>query len=128
MADMLSILIVVIAAYFAAKKLIIPRIVAARAAKKGIPATVESSRMEGIPAVQAAIQTGARPVTCFDMRLVSLYTPDDEEDGTDILTQRITYAASEMLLNASLRGDNIRFGIMNGVYNRLVLYVTYTVR
>lgn len=127
MADMISILVFMIFAYFAGKKLIIPRIVAARAAKKGTPAAVEAPRMEGIPAVQAAIQTGTRPVTCFDMRIVCTVVGDNE-DVDDVLTQRITYAASEMLLNASVRGSDVRLHVVNAFCSAVMLYVTYTVR
>ena len=131
MADMISILVFMIFAYFAGKKLIIPRIVAARAAKKGTPAAAEAPRMEGIPAVQAAVQaavqTGTRPVTCFDMRIVCTIVGDNE-DVDDVLTQRITYAASEMLLNASVRGSDVRLHVVNAFCNAVMLYVTYTVR
>lgn len=131
MADMISILIILIFAYFAGKKLIIPRIVAARAAKKGHPAAVEAPRMEVLPAVQTAPQTGTRPVTCFDMRLVDAVLCNYDENGTkddlDAFAQRMKYAASELLLNASTRGENVRlFAINFKCY--ILLYVTYTVR
>lgn len=128
MADMISILVFMIFAYFAGKKLIIPRIIAARAAKKGIPAVAEAPRMEGLPTVQTAIQTGTRPVTCFDMRIVCTIVPDSEDDPDAVLTQRITYATSEMLLNASLRGSDVHLHVCNAFRNALMLYVTYTVR
>lgn len=131
MADMISILVFMIFAYFAGKKLIIPRIVAARAAKKGTPAVAEAPRMEGFPAVQTAPQTtGTRPVTCFDMRLVDATLCGYDENGTqediDTFAQRMKYAASELLLNASTRGDNVRLYALNWKCY-ILLYVTYTV-
>ena len=129
MADMISVLIIMIFIYFALKKYAIPRIAAKRAAKAGIPYPVAAGapRMEGLQAVQAAIQTSSRPVTCFDMRIVDTVV-SDEEDTDTVLTQRITYAASEMLLNASLRGSDVRFYVVDAFRNALMLYVTYTVR
>lgn len=134
MADMLSILIIMIVIYICGKKLIIPRIVALRAAKKGqtsLTAPSTATAGGGMPFVQTAIQTavqaGGRPVTCFDMRLVNTAV-SDEEDADTVLTQRITYAASEMLLNASLRGSDVRLYIVNAFHNALMLYVTYAVR
>lgn len=133
MADMLSILIIMIVIYICVKKLVIPRIVALRAAKKGqtsLTAPCTATAGGGMPLVQAAIQTavqtGGRPVTCFDMRLVNTAVSDGEDADT-VLTQRITYAASEMLLNASLRGSDVRLYIVNAFHNALMLYVTYAV-
>lgn len=137
MADMISILIFMIFAYFAAKKLIIPavsaRISAKRAAKNLPPVEVAvSDSASGMAAIQAAVQAtaGGRSVTCFDMRLIRTPAPDDDtgEDDDTTFTQRVTYAASEMLLNASTRGDAVR---LNAVFIRpyaLMLYVTYAVR
>lgn len=130
MADMLSILIIMIVVYICGKKLIIPRIVALRAAKKGqtaLTAPCTATAGGGMPFVQTAVQAGGRPVTCFDMRLVNTAV-SDEEDADTVLTRRITYAASEMLLNASLRGSDVRLYIVNAFHNALMLYVTYAVR
>lgn len=130
MADMISVLVIMIFAYFAVKKFAIPRIAAKRAAKRE-PVTVSvPDGTEGMQAVQAAIKAtaGNRPITCFDMRLIPTYVSDDGDDNEGVLTQRITYAASEMLLNASLRGDNVRLSVSDGICGNLMLYVTYTVR
>lgn len=135
MADMISILVFMIFAYFAGKKLIIPRIVAARVAKKGTPAVAEAPRPEGFPAVQTAPQTvpqtGTHSVTCFDMRLVDATICDYDKNGTtddlEAFSQRMKYAASELLLNASTRGDNVRLYAINWKCY-ILLYVTYTVR
>lgn len=136
MADMISILIFVIFAYFAAKKLIIPavsaRVAAKRAAKNLPPVEVAvSDSASGMAAIQAAVQaTGHHSITCFDMRLIDIPAPNDDTGEGDDTTfvQRITYAVNEMLLNASTRGDAVR---LNAVFIRpytLMLYVTYTVR
>lgn len=134
MADMLSILIVVTAVYFAAKKLIIPRIAAVRAAKAKKPEPVEPVMLEGaagsVQAWQAVSQARAvgHPVTCFDMRLLDVSVDDLDEHAGDILRQRITCEASEMLLNASTRGDNVRLSFFDWSAGYMMLYVTYTVR
>ncbi|MCI9397143.1 MAG: hypothetical protein HFI55_09535 [Lachnospiraceae bacterium] len=152
MADMLSILIIMIVAYICGKKLIIPRILVMRAAKKAAsapgpaPGTAVPDGTPGMAAVQAALQAvpsspstaiaGTRPITCFDMRLISTSVSDSDKDAdgngdSDTVTafiQRVTYAANEMLLNASLRGDNVRLGFLNCTRNTLMLYITYTVR
>lgn len=138
MADMISILIFIIFAYFAAKKLIIPavsaRIAAKRAAKNLPPVEVSvSDSASGMAAIQAAVQAtaGGRSVTCFDMRFVDSRVPfdvKDDEKNDNTLTQRITYAASEMLLNASTRGDDVRLSALLMPSGSLMLYVTYTVR
>lgn len=149
MADMISILVFIIFAYFAGKKLIIPRIVAARAAKKGTPAGAGAPRMEGFPADQTAplplpdIQTGPRvspglrlspglhSVTCFDMRLVDAticdYDENGDKNGFDAFAERMKHAASDLLLNASTRGDNVRLYALN-LKCCILLYVTYEVR
>ena len=143
MADMISILVFIIFAYFAGKKLIIPRIVAARAAKKGTPAGAGVPRMEGFPAVQTAplplpdIQTGPRvspgphSVTCFDMRLVDAticdYDENGDKNGFDDFAERMKHAASDLLLNASTRGDNVRLYALN-LKCCILLYATYEVR
>lgn len=131
MADMISILIFMIFAYFAIKKFVIPRIAAKRVAKKGETSTVYlSPGMEGMPAVQSVIQTG-RSVTCFDMRIVDAticdYGENGDEKDMDAFAQRMKYAASELLLNASTRGDNVRLSVLNWKCY-ILLYVTYTVR
>lgn len=143
MADMISILVFIIFAYFAGKKLIIPRIVAARAAKKGTPAGAGAPRMEGFPAVQTAplplpdIQTGPclspglHSVTCFDMRLVDAticgYDENGDKNGFDAFAERMKHAASDLLLNASTRGDNVRLYALN-LKCCILLYATYEVR
>lgn len=131
MADMISILIFMIFAYFAIKKFVIPRIAAKRAAKTGETSTIDLPPvMEGMPAVQSVIQTG-HPVTCFDMRIVDATLCNYDENGTEkdmeAFTQRMKYAASELLLNASTRGDNVRLSAINWKCY-ILLYVTYTVR
>lgn len=138
MADMLSILIIMIVAYFTVKRLIIPRIVAIRAAKKGKgkgdgegETAHADSRLTGnegmtaIPAIPAA-RPGIRPVTCLDVRFVRFNLPDDE-GIEETLTSRIAYAANEMLLNASIRGSDVRFHVAVTHPDVLMLYVTYTV-
>lgn len=137
MADMISILIFIIFCYFVAKKLIIPtvsaRVAAKRAAKNLPPVEVSvSDSASGMAAIQAAVQAtaGGRSVTCFDMRIIHTPAPDDDtgEDDDITFTHRVTYAANEMLLNASTRGDAVR---LNAVFIRpyaLMLYVTYAVR
>lgn len=135
MADMISILVFIIFAYFAGKKFIIPRIAAARAAKKGTPAVAGTPLLGGSPAVQTAPQTvpqtGTHSVTCFDMRLVDAticdYDENGDKDGMDAFAQRMKYAASELVLNASTRGDNVRLYALNWKCY-ILLYVTYTVR
>ena len=138
MADMLSILIIMIVIYICVKKLVIPRIVALRAAKKGqtsLTAPCTATAGGGMPlvqtAIQTAVQTGGRPVTCFDMRLVDATICNYDENGTkddlDAFTQRVKYAASELLLSASTRGDNVRLYALNWKCY-ILLYVTYTVR
>ncbi len=136
MSDMLSILIIVIVAYIAAKRLIVPRIVALRASKKGkngtahvipVPADPCPASKENMQAVQTAIQTGGRSVTCLDVRFVNFNLPDDEEIG-ETLSMRVTHAANEMLLNASIRGTDVRFHVAVPHPDVLMLYVTYAVR
>lgn len=136
MSDMLSIFIIVTVAYIAAKRLIIPRIVALRAAKKGKDETAPASpadpcfgfaSKEDVQAVQTAIQTGGRSVTCLDVRFVCFNLPDDEEIG-ETLSMRVTHAANEMLLNASIRGTDVRFHAAVLHPDVLMLYVTYVVR
>lgn len=134
MADMLSILIVMVFAYFAIKKYVIPRIAARRAAKNLPPVEVAASdSASGMAAIQSAVQAvaGGRSVTCFDMRFVDTHVSfdvKDDEKNDNTLIQRITYAASEMLLNASTRGDNVRLSVLPMPSGALMLYVTYTVR
>lgn len=130
MADMISILIFMFFAYFAIKKFVIPRVAAKRAAKKGETSTVDlSPAIEGMQTVQSVIQTG-HPVTCFDMRIVDATLCNYDENGTEkdmeAFTQRMKYAASELLLNASTRGDNVRLSAINWKCY-ILLYVTYTV-
>ncbi len=134
MADMISILIFIIFCYFVAKKLIIPtvsaRVAAKRAAKNLPPVEVAiSDSASGMAAIQAAIQAtaGGRSVTCFDMRFVDTSTDALDEHVWDILRQRITCDASEMLLNASTRGDNVLLSALLMPSGTLMLYVTYTV-
>lgn len=138
MADMISILIFIIFAYFVVKKFVLPRIAAKKAAKDNVPAVAGVagiSGMESLPAVQTisqtAVQTGTHSVTCFDMRLVDAticdYDENGDNDGLDTFTQRMKYAASELLLNASTRGDNVRLYALNWKCY-ILLYVTYTVR
>lgn len=134
MADMISILIVMIFAYFVIKKYVIPRIAARRMAKNLPPVEVAvSDSASGMAAIQAAVQAtaGGHSVTCFDMRFVDCHVSfdvKDDEKSDNTLTQRITYAASEMLLNASTRGDNVRLSALLMPSGALMLYVTYTVR
>ncbi len=142
MADMLSILIIMIVAYFTVKRLILPRILAIRAAKKGkgkgdgegetAPTDPRLTGNEGmqtvptaIPAIPAA-RPGIRPVTCLDVRFVRFNLPDDE-GIEETLTSRIAYAANEMLLNASIRGSDVRFHVAVTHPDLMMLYVTYTV-
>lgn len=134
MADMISILIFMIFAYFAIKKFVIPRIAAKRAAKKDGTSTADLPiTVEGMQPPQAAMTAtpGHHPVTCFDMRIVDSTLCNYDENGTEkdmeAFTQRMKYAASELLLNASTRGDNVRLSAINWKCY-ILLYVTYTVR
>ena len=131
--------------YFIGRKLIIPRIAAAaRAAREeDIPAAAEALRIEGSSAVQTAplplpdIQTGSRvspgphSVTCFDMRLVDAticdYDENGDKNGFDAFAERMKHAASDLLLNASTRGDNVRLYALN-LKCCILLYATYEVR
>lgn len=121
MADLISIIMIIIFGFFTVKKLILPRIMAKRAAKNGV---VISS--QPIPdGMQEAIAKTNRPLTGLGgVQLINLSLFDGETD-TEALETRIRQTASEMLLNASLSGRDVRLN-MSYAHPVLILYVTYT--
>lgn len=121
MADMISIILIIIFGFITAKKIIIPRIVAKKAAKNGV---VISS--QPIPdGMQETIAKNNRPLTGFGVDLINLSLFDGETD-TEALKTRIRQTASEMLLNASMTGRDVRLN-MTYAHPVLILHVTYTV-
>lgn len=127
MADFISIIMIIIFACFAAKKLIIPRIVAKKAAKGATPTAAMAGN---ILATDTAVKTvtESRPITFIEVREIPLYLPDNESGADreeDRLYMRFSKTANEMLLNASLRGRNVQFGAINAG-GLVILYTTYT--
>lgn len=130
MADIISIIMIIIFAYFAAKKLIIPRIMAKRAAKAAssdaTPIITEGAKYAG-EAAKIVTVPDHRPVTFIDIREERFRVSEDEDIMTgDTLAQRVEKTANEMLLNASLRGRNVQFGSIHAC-GSVILYTTYTV-
>lgn len=125
MADFISIIMIIIFAYFAAKKLIIPRIMAKKAAKGATPAAATAGNVLATETAVNAV-TESRPITFIDVREEPLRVSEDEDPMTgDALPQRLEKTANEMLLNASLRGRNVQFGTINAG-GSVILYTTYT--
>lgn len=130
MADFISIIMIIIFAYFAAKKLIIPRIMVKRAAKTAsfdtAPIVTEGAG-EKDAAAKIVTVPDHRPVTFIDIREERFRVSEDEDPMTgDTLAQRVEKTANEMLLNASLRGRNVQFGSIHAC-GSVILYTTYTV-
>lgn len=116
MADLISIIMIFIFGFFTVKKLILPRIMAKRAAKNGV--VISSAPIPD--GMQEAIAKTNRPLTGFDVKLVE-YSESKEAMICDIRA-----AAEDMLLKASLSGRDVKLGMVD-VAVALVLYVTYTV-
>lgn len=134
MTDFISVFIIIIFAFFTAKKLIIPRIIAKKAEKAAFsPATPVIA--EGVKEKDMAAKIVStpecrgfetRPVTFIEVREEPLRASEDEDPTTgDALAQRIEKTANEMLLDASLRGRNVQFNAFC-VDGRVILYATYT--
>lgn len=149
----ITIAVVMVFAYIVVKKTLLPRLALKRAAKAGLTSAQQAGQ---VPAGQASaekvlaglaqtvmgtasppftdlMQPGrfsgqsfqtSRPVTCFDMRLIDLSTIG-KGDG-DTFDQRITYAASEMLLGLCSRGAVPTLGAVMLMDDLLMLYATYT--
>lgn len=120
MADLISIIMIFIFGFFTVKKLILPRIMAKRAAKSGV--VISSTPIPD--GMQEAIAKTNRPLTGFGVQLINLTLFDGETD-TEALATRIRQTASEMLLNASMSGRDVRLNMVYG-HPVLILYVTYT--
>lgn len=120
MADFISIIMIIIFAYFAVKKFIIPRIMAKKAAKNG--AVISSTIIPD--GMQEAIANTNRPLTGLGIQLINLSLFDGETD-MEALATRIRQTASEMLLNASMSGRDVRLNMLYA-HPVLILYVTYT--
>lgn len=120
MADFISIIMIIVFACFVAKKLIIPRIIAKRAAKNGVVISSAS-----IPdGMQEEISKTNRPLTGIGIQLINLSLFDGDTDA-EALTTRIRQTASEMLLNASMSGRDVRLNMLYA-HPVLILYTTYT--
>lgn len=144
MADFISILVVIVFVYIVTKKVFLPRLALKRAAKTGhivtqqpgqtVPGqTVQATGVSLSPAdlMQAGRFSGhipqtpsSRSVTCFDMRLIDL-SMIGKGDG-DTIEQRITYAASELLLSLCSRGAVPALDALMLTDDILMLYATYT--
>lgn len=121
MADMISIILIIIFCVFTAKKIIIPRIVAKKAAKNGVVMS-SPSIPNGMQEINAK---NNRPLTGLGgIQLINFSLFDGETD-TEALETRIRQTASEMLLNASMSGRDVRLNMVYG-HPVLILYVTYT--
>lgn len=144
MADVISILVVIVFVYIVTKKVFLPRLALKRAAKAGQTVMQQPGQTvpgQTIPATGASLfpadimQAGrfsghipqtpsSRPVTCFDMRLIDLSTVG-KSDG-DTVEQRVTYAASELLLSLCSRGVVPTLSALMLTDNILMLYATYS--
>lgn len=133
--NVISISVVIVFICILYKKTLLPRIALKRAAKAGQAVqTADSPSPAQPPSLADLMQAGrfsgqslpgSRPVTCFDMRLVDLSLTGGS-DG-DTLERRITYAASEMLLNLCSRGASPVLGAVRITDDLLMLYATYAV-
>lgn len=151
--SVITIAVVMVFAYIVAKKTLLPRLALRRAAKAGLTSAQQAGQVIAGQAVSGQALTGqtqavmdttspsltglmqpgrfsgqpfqtSRPVTCFDMRLIDLSTIG-KGDG-DTFDQRITYAASEMLLGLCSRGAVPTLGAVMLMDDLLMLYATYT--
>lgn len=121
MADLISTIMIIIFGFFTVKKLILPRIMAKRAAKNGV--VISSAPIPD--GMQEATAKTNRPLTGLGgVQLINLSLFDGETD-TEALETRIRQTASEMLLNASMSGRDVRLNMVYG-HPVLILYVTYT--
>lgn len=117
MSNIIQIILIIIFAYIAGRKYIIPRIKAKRMAKNGVmtPYPVPDDPQE-------ALAKGGRKVTRFDMQFVDLAATDGQLEAELGLRAKV----DEMLILASARGTDVRLGIVQMGVNLLV-YVTYAV-
>lgn len=132
LANLISVAIFLVFAYFYIKKKILPKLALKRAAKAGQAAEAGQAAVTPSPTLASLMQTGqfsgqtlapSLPVTCFDMRIIVL---DEIGNGDgDTFERRITYEANEMLLKYCSRGimPTLRLLMLNS--NCLMLYVTY---
>lgn len=132
MENLIKIILIVVFAFFMAKKYIIPRIAAKRAARSAAKSGIVPQAFiseDPIPHGSCDTRTAQaqrRGVSCFDMRIVSYDTPGDSEEQEPFIT-RLKCAANEMLLNASTRGTDVHLGIIKVTDTAYMLYIIYTV-